>query len=54
MTERDTLREHLAKAGAIGGRKTGKSKVRGDGDYYRKLSSMAQKARRKAKKEKGS
>jgi len=29
--------EYLKKMGAKGGKATGKSKVRGDSDYYRKL-----------------
>jgi len=50
MKERDTLKEHLSRAGAIGGRKKGKAKVRGDAKHYRKLSALAQEARRQNKK----
>jgi hypothetical protein len=33
----DTLKEHLRKVGAKGGKAKGKSKVRGDSEYYRKI-----------------
>jgi hypothetical protein len=42
----DTLREHLRKAGAIGGKAKGKAKARGDADYYRKLAKKSAKARK--------
>lgn len=48
MTAKE-LREHLARLGKKGGETTGKSKVRGDSDYYKRISAKAAKAR-KAKK----
>ena len=42
----DTLKEHLRKAGAIGGLATGKAKVRGDANYYKRISAKAAKARK--------
>lgn len=36
MTKKE-IREYLAKIGAKGGKTTGKSKVRGDSDYYRRI-----------------
>jgi hypothetical protein len=47
---RKYLAELGAKGGAIGGKATGKVKVRGDSDFYKKLAAKATKARaRKAK-----
>lgn len=43
------LREHLARLGKKGGETKGKSKVRGDSEYYKRISAKAAKAR-KAKK----
>jgi hypothetical protein len=34
---KDTLREHLSKIGAKGGKAAGKRKARGGSEYYRKL-----------------
>jgi hypothetical protein len=42
-----TLKEHLRKAGRIGGKTTGKSKLRGTSDYYKALSAKAARARKK-------
>jgi hypothetical protein len=36
MNKKD-LREYFAKIGAKGGKATGKSKVRGGSDYYRRI-----------------
>ena len=43
--------EYLASIGSKGGKACGKSKVRGDADYYRRISQKAAEAR-KAKREK--
>ena len=48
MTAKE-LREHLARLGNKGGEAKGKSKVRGDSEYYKRISAKAAKAR-KAKK----
>jgi general stress protein YciG len=39
-------REYLASIGSKGGKATGKSKVRGDTDYYKRISAKAAKARK--------
>lgn len=41
----DKVREYLAAIGSKGGKATGKSKVRGDADYYKRISAKAAKAR---------
>lgn len=43
----DTLREHLRKAGAKGGLAKGKSKRRGDSEWYARISNLALQARQK-------
>jgi hypothetical protein len=48
---RDYLAAIGAKGGAKGGKATGKSKVRGDTDYYKRISKKAA-AARKAKRDK--
>jgi hypothetical protein len=42
----DTLKEHLRKAGSKGGKAAGQSKVRGDTDYYKRISKKAAAARK--------
>lgn len=39
-------REYLASIGSKGGKAGGKSKVRGDSDYYKRISAKAAKARK--------
>jgi general stress protein YciG len=40
------LREHLARLGKKGGEASGKSKVRGDADYFSRIGKKAAKARK--------
>ena len=46
-----TLKQHLAEIGAkggrVGGKTTGKSKLRGSSEHYKRLSKLAAKARKK-------
>lgn len=44
MTSKE-LREHLARLGKKGGEATGERKVRGDSEYYKRISAKAAKAR---------
>lgn len=41
----DPVKAYLAKIGSKGGKAGGKSKVRGDADYYKRISAKAAKAR---------
>ena len=43
----DNVRKYLASIGSKGGKTTGKSKVRGDADYYRRISQKAAEARKR-------
>ena len=43
----DKVRDYLAAIGSKGGQATGKSKVRGDTDYYKRISKKAAEARRR-------
>ena len=43
--------KYLAEIGSKGGKAKGKSKLRGDTEYYRSISSLAAKARKKRAKE---
>jgi len=43
----DRLRDYLASIGSKGGKATGKSKVRGDADYYKRISKKAAEARKR-------
>ena len=40
MNIKKELREYLAKLGAKGGKTTGKTKSRGDSEYYKRISRM--------------
>jgi hypothetical protein len=40
------ISDYLASIGSKGGKATGKSKVRGDTDYYKRISAKAAKARK--------
>jgi hypothetical protein len=40
------VREYLASIGSKGGKAGGESKVRGDADYYKRISEKAAKARK--------
>jgi hypothetical protein len=42
----DKIKDYLASIGSKGGKATGKSKVRGDADYYKRISAKAAKARK--------
>jgi len=42
----DKIKDYLASIGSKGGKATGKSKVRGDADYYKRISKKAAAARK--------
>ena len=42
----DKVRDYLANIGSKGGKATGKAKVRGDTDYYKRISQKAAAARK--------
>jgi hypothetical protein len=42
----DKVKEYLASIGSKGGKATGKAKVRGDTDYYKRISAKAAQARK--------
>ena len=42
----DKVRDYLASIGSKGGKTTGQSKVRGDTDYYKRISQKAAAARK--------
>ena len=44
---RDPVKEYLAAIGSKGGKASGKSKVRGDSDYYKRISKKAAEARKR-------
>ncbi len=46
----ESVRDYLSRIGAKGGAATGKSKSRGDAEYYRRISAKAAKARAKKRK----
>jgi hypothetical protein len=43
----ETVRQYLASLGKIGGKTTGKAKVRGNSAYYKRLSAKAAAARKR-------
>jgi hypothetical protein len=43
----DKVNDYLASIGSKGGKATGKAKVRGDAEYYRKISKKAAEARKR-------
>jgi hypothetical protein len=42
----DKIKDYLASIGSKGGRATGKAKLRGDADYYKRISKKAAAARK--------
>lgn len=42
----NAVKEYLASIGSKGGKTTGAAKVRGDSDYYKRISAKAAKARK--------
>ena len=50
MSKSKEVRDYLASIGSKGGKAGGESKIRGDADYYKRISAKAAKSRRAKRK----